>query len=83
LTGHAPTPSEKILSWPVDVVVVCGDNLEDALAPFRTLPPFQYMSAVKEGRAVLLHSNLLSSVTHHRIDGYEELARALHPEAFR
>jgi iron complex transport system substrate-binding protein len=83
LEGHAVPPSEQMLTWPVDYVVVAGTDLGSALAPFRTIPPYEYMPAVREGRAVLLKPHLLSCVSHHRIDGYEMLARALHPEAFQ
>jgi iron complex transport system substrate-binding protein len=83
LVGHAVPPSEQMLTWPVDYVVVAGTDLESALAPFRTIPPYEYMPAVREGRAVLLRPHLLSCVSHYRIDGYEMLARALHPEAFK
>ena len=41
------------------------------------------MDAVKSGRAVLVRPYLLSCVSFHRLDGYEELARGLHPGAFR
>jgi iron complex transport system substrate-binding protein len=41
------------------------------------------MPAVREKRAVVLPEYQLSCVTHHRIEGYETLARALHPELFR
>jgi len=83
LEGHAVPPSEQMLTWPVDYVVVAGADLESALAPYRTLPPYEYMPAVREGRAVLLRPCLLSCVSHYRIDGYEMLARTLHPEAFQ
>jgi iron complex transport system substrate-binding protein len=83
LRGHAPPPGEQMLTWPVDYLVLGGTNLAKSLAPFRSLPPYEYMDAVKTGRAVLVHPYLLSCVSFHRIDGYEELARALHPEAFR
>ena len=83
LTGHAPPPGEQMLTWPVDRLVVTGPGLAAALAPFRTLPPYQFMPAVREGRAVLLDENLMSCVSHRRIDGYEQLARALHPEVFK
>ncbi len=83
LTGHAAPPNEQMLTWPVDRVVVSGTSLETGLAPFRTLPPYQFMPAVREGRAVLIDECLLSSVTHHRIEGYEQLARALHPDVFK
>jgi iron complex transport system substrate-binding protein len=83
LTGNAPEPSEQMLAWPVDAVVVAGPDLATALAPFRNLPPYEYMTAVRGGRGALLPPYLLSCVSHYRIRGYEILARALHPEAFR
>jgi iron complex transport system substrate-binding protein len=83
LTGDAPQPSEQMLSWPVDFVVVGGGDLASALAPFRVLPPYEYMAAVREGRGVLLPPYMLGCVSHYRIRGYEILAHALHPEAFR
>lgn len=83
LHGHAPAPNEQILSWPVERVVVAGDTLESALQPYRELPPYRFLPAVKEGRAVLIEAWQLSCVSHHRVEAYETLARALHPEAFR
>jgi iron complex transport system substrate-binding protein len=83
LRGHAKTPSESLLAWPVERVIVAGENEEAALAPFRTLPPFQFLEAVKKGRVALLKPWQLSCVSHRRIDAYEQLARALHPEVFR
>jgi iron complex transport system substrate-binding protein len=71
-----------MLSWPVDEVVLGGANAAEALAPFRQLSPYEYMDAVKSGRVALVKPYLLSCVSFRRIDGYEELARALHPEAF-
>lgn len=82
LVGHQAPPNEQMLTWPIDMVVVAGDDLESALAPFRKLPPYQFMAAVREGRAALLKPHMLSSVTHHRVEAYEMLARALHPEVF-
>jgi iron complex transport system substrate-binding protein len=83
LTGHVPPPGEQLLTWPVDRVVVTGSDLAAALAPFRAIPPYQLLPAVREGRAVLLEERLLSCVSHRRIEGYERLARALHPEVFK
>ena len=81
LRGHAAPPVEQMLTWPVDWVVLGGADLREALAPFLRLPPYEFMDAVKSGRAVLLRPYLLSCVSFHRIDGYEELARVLHPGA--
>ena len=84
LRGHAAPPSEQMLSWPVDKVVIASHaSVDEALAPYRKLPPYQSMPAVRETRVALLKPYQLSSVSHHRIDGYEQLARALHPKVFK
>ena len=95
LSGQAPEPTEKMLGWPVEQVVVGLDPeapgtaddspaaRERALAPLRKIPPYMFMDAVKKGRAVVLPAAYLGCVSHLRIDAYEKLARALHPEAMR
>ncbi len=83
LRGHEAPPNEQMLSWPIDKVVLPGWSVEAALAPFRNLPPYKLMPAVREGRVALIEPYMISSVTHHRIEGYERLARELHPEVFR
>ncbi len=83
LVGHAPPPSEKMLTWPIDRIVLSGKNLETALAPFLKLPPYQFMPAIRERRIALLKPWHLSSVSHHRVAAYEQLARELHPELFK
>ena len=80
--GHAPTPREQMLTWPVERVVVAGEDRASALAPYARIPPYQFMAAVKEGRVALIESYMLSSVSHHRMEGYERLARELHPDLF-
>ncbi|HJU84503.1 MAG TPA: ABC transporter substrate-binding protein [Holophagaceae bacterium] len=82
LQGHAPIPSEQVLTWKVDLLVLEGSDREAALAHVRQTAPFKFLPAAKAGRCVLLPSALLASVSHHRIEGYEWLARALHPERF-
>ncbi len=83
LRGHQPPPNEQMLTWPIDRVVVAGSSVEEALAPFRSLSPYEFMPAVRERRATLIAPYMLSSVTHHRVEGYECLARGLHPEVFK
>ena len=83
LHGHMPPPSEQLLTWPIEQIVVAGDNLDDALAPFRSLPPYSLMSVVRENHAVLIAPYQISCVSQHRIDGYERLAKELHPEVFK
>lgn len=83
LEGNAAQPSEAMLGWPVDRVVLGGDDAAAALAPYRKLPPYAFMPAIREGRVVLLPPWVLGCVSQWRIEGYERLARKLHPEAFR
>lgn len=82
LRGHAAPPGEQLLKWPIDRLVVVGENAEVALAPFRNISPYQYMASVRENRAVLLPPSLLSCISHLRVEAYERLARQLHPECF-
>jgi len=83
LVGNAPQPSEDMLVWPIDFVVVSGKGVAGALAPFRDLPPYEYLEVVRASHAVLLPPWVLGCVSHHRILGYEIMAQALHPEAFK
>ena len=82
LVGHAAPPIEQMLNWPIEKVVLAAESVEQALRPYEKLPPYPFMEAIKERRVALIKPYMLSSVTHHRIDGYEALARVLHPEAF-
>jgi iron complex transport system substrate-binding protein len=83
IRGHASAPSERMLTWPIEMLVLTGEDKETALTPFRGLLPYKLMPSVREGRAVVMPDNLVACVTHHRIDAYELLARRLHPEVFR
>ena len=81
LKGHAPTPSEKLLVWNVEVLVAAGDvNIRTRLGE---LPFYRVLPAFKAGRVVVIPDPMMSSVSHHRIATYEALAQALHPERFR
>jgi iron complex transport system substrate-binding protein len=82
LQGHATAPTEQMLTWPVDRLVVPGDDAAVSLDPLRKLSPYQFMAVVRENRAALLKSYQLGCVSHLRIEGYEQLARQLHPERF-
>jgi len=83
LKGHAPTPSEKMLSWRVDVLVAPWEQGMDLQARLRDLPPYKFMQAFRLGRVVALPGALMASTSQARLDAYEWLARALHPEAFK
>ncbi len=83
LRGHVSPPAEQMIGWPVDFVVLAGKTAEGALEPFRRLPPYRFMAAIREGRAVVVPEWMLGCVSHRRVDAYELLARALHPELFK
>jgi iron complex transport system substrate-binding protein len=82
LAGHSAPPVEQMLRWPVEVVVLGGTDREAALAPYRRLPPYAHLPAVRAGRVALLEPWALGCVTHLRVLAYEQLARQLHPERF-
>lgn len=77
LKGFARLPTEAMLAWPVDVFVVGGESGE-----FQQTPPYPQMMARRKIRVVRLAPWMLGCVSHRRVDAYEALARALHPEAF-
>jgi len=81
IKGHAPTPSEQLLVWNVEVLIAAGDD--QTRARLGELPHYRVLPAFKAGRVVVLPGRMMSSVSHHRIATYEALARALHPERFR
>ncbi len=83
LRGHQPSPNEKMLTWPIDRVVLEGSDDTSALAPYLTLVPYKFLSGVRERRVVRLDPYMMSCVSHYRVDATEKLARALHPEAFQ
>lgn len=83
LKGHAPTPGEKVLSWRTEVLVAPGEPGLDMIARLNELSPYKFLQAFKQGRVVELPGSLMAATSQARIDGYELLAKALHPERFR
>jgi iron complex transport system substrate-binding protein len=93
LRGHATAPSEKILTWPVEKLVLAGNDqtgdaaisqteIDTAIAPFASLTPYKYMRSVKEKQVVLLKPWQMGCFSHYRVEAYEQLARQLHPDRF-
>jgi iron complex transport system substrate-binding protein len=85
LRGHAPTPSERLLTWNIEVLVVSGDRPDgaDIRARLGEIPHYRALPAFRAGRFVVIPGPLMSCISHHRIEAYELLAKALHPERFR
>jgi iron complex transport system substrate-binding protein len=81
IRGHQPTPGEKVLTWKVDVIVT--DKGESMAERLKGMAPYKYLDALRQGRLVEVPGPLMSATSQARLDAYEWLARALHPEAFR
>ena len=82
LVGHASTPDEKLLTWKPEMLIVSDTEGPDVAARLREMPAYRNLPALKAGRLVLLSGPLMASVTHHRVEAFETLARKLHPERF-
>lgn len=83
LQGHAPTPSEAMLGWRIDALVISDDERGDIAGRLAELPPYKFLAATKAKRFVRISGPAMSSVSQARLEAYEQLARALHPERFR
>jgi iron complex transport system substrate-binding protein len=83
LRGHVPTPDERVLAWKVDVLVAPVEEGMDLQARLGQLAPYRFMAAFRQGRVVQLPAALMASTSQARLEAYERLARALHPEAFQ
>jgi iron complex transport system substrate-binding protein len=82
LKGHQPTPAEAVLGWRAEVLVASGEDPAIA-SRLAQIPPYKFLPALKAGRVVRIPGPLMSATGHHRLDAYEALARALHPERFK
>lgn len=83
LKGIVPMPGERALTWKAEVLVGSQDRGEDLAAQLRQISPYKFMPALRQGRIVTLPGALFSATSHRRVEIYEWLARALHPERFR
>ncbi len=83
LKGHQPTPTEKLLTWKIEVLVASGEEGTRVIERLRELPSYTFLPAMRAGRVVLVSGPCMASTAQARLDAYEELARALHPERFR
>ncbi|MCU0223299.1 MAG: ABC transporter substrate-binding protein [Acidobacteria bacterium] len=83
IEGHRKLSAEQILALDPDVLLL-GQGLDtDAVRVLRAYPQLEATRAAKTGRVILLPPRLLTTVTPFLVEGAEQLARKLHPEAFR
>ena len=64
LKGHAPTPSEQVLTWKVDVLVAPWEEGMDLNARLRDLPPYKFMDAFRRGRVLGMPGALMATTSH-------------------
>ncbi len=83
LVGIVPMPGEKPLQWKIDRLIGPSEANFDLPAKLKELSPYKFMPALKQGRLVQIDGALLATTSHRRLDTYEALAKALHPERFR
>jgi len=87
IVGVVPTPSEKMLSWQIDILIGPTEHRQSEAGPklanrLKDVAPYRYLEAYKKGRVIEIPGALFAATSHHRIDAYEMLAKALHPEKF-
>jgi iron complex transport system substrate-binding protein len=87
IVGVVPTPSEKMLSWQIDILVGPTEHRQNQAGPkladrLKDVAPYRYLEAYKKGRVTEIPGALFAATSHHRIDAYEMLAKALHPDKF-
>ncbi len=80
--GIVPMPGERPLTWRVEVLLGPSEPGQDLVAQLKGLSPYRFMPALKAGRVVAVPGALLASTSHRRVEAYEWVARALHPERF-
>lgn len=83
LVGHVPIPAEKALSWKVDLLVGPKEDGVNLPARLKELSPFKFMPALKQGKVLQVDAALLAATSHCRIQAFEVVAKALHPERFK
>jgi iron complex transport system substrate-binding protein len=83
LVGYTSTPAEKLLTWNPELLIASDSDGPDLQGRLRHTPAYRHLPALKAGRLVVLPGPLMTSVTHHRVEAFEALARKLHPERFR
>jgi iron complex transport system substrate-binding protein len=88
INGVVPIPSEKLLTWKIDVLVGPTEHRPNETGPslvdrMRDIAPFRFLQAYKQGRVVEIPGALFGATSHHRITAYELPAGALHPERFK
>jgi iron complex transport system substrate-binding protein len=84
-TGKYPRFSmEEVLAQDPEVIILASMKSQDPLTEERRQwERWKSLSAVRQGRIVVLDPDLIHRPSPRIVDGFEEMVRVLHPEAFK
>jgi iron complex transport system substrate-binding protein len=87
INGIVPIPTEKALSWDIDVLIGPNDFSPNEPGPklidrMKDMAPFRFLPAYRRGKVIEIPGALFAATSHHKITAFELLARQLHPERF-
>jgi iron complex transport system substrate-binding protein len=75
---------EEVLVQDPEVILLASMKSQDPLVKQRRWwERWKTISAVKQGRIYVLDSDLIHRPSPRIVDGLEQVARAIHPEAFK
>jgi len=83
ISGIAPIPSEKMLSWKIDYLIGWQEPGSKMTERLKAVAPFRFLDAYKQGKLIEMPGALFMTTSHHRVTAFEMLARILHPERFQ
>lgn len=81
-TGWYQISSEAIIKSNPDVILVMYDYVPNIVTKVKKRDGFQTISAVKNDRVIQINSDTISRTAPRLVDGLEEVAKAVYPEAF-
>ncbi|MCL1907911.1 MAG: ABC transporter substrate-binding protein [Holophagaceae bacterium] len=86
INGVVSIPTEKMLSWEIDVLIGPTEHRPGETGPklIERLrdTPYRFLQVHRQGSVIEIPGALFAATSHHRITAYEMLARALHPKRF-
>lgn len=81
--GWYPISAEEIITQNPDVIIVAYSYVPEILTTLPLRAGFDTIAAVKNKAVVQVDENIISRQGPRLADGLEELAQAIHPEAFK
>lgn len=84
LVGHQKMSVERLIELDPEIVIVSEWNPEEAdfYQKLMAHPELGHLSAIRNRRVHAIPEKHLSTVSHHIVDGIEQMTRMIHPEWF-